>query len=299
MRNGGVKYFFTVLGVLFWISSSAGRLEPKGEFLLDSVKIGEEVAYTFSFRYPAELTVLFPDSTYNFFPFELSRKNYFPTYSDSIYNIDSVVYFFTTFEIDTTQYLRLPVFIIGDSDSSVVFSKPDSIELIHIVNQIPEDPKLKENAAFVPVEEEFNYPMFLVVMAVVIVVVLIIALFYGKRIYKRWKIFMLKRTHNSFTKHFSIMIRDVGSSHPSVKIEHVLAVWKQYMEKLERKPFAKMTTREITQLYTQPELKEHLRYIDRTIYGSERSSVLFTAFDYLLKYSIERYHNRREEIRNG
>ncbi len=294
-----MKYFVTILGVFFWISSSAGRLEPKGEFLADSVKIGEEVAYTFSFRYPADQTVLFPDSTYSFFPFELSRRVYFPTYSDSIYNIDSVVYFFTTFEIDPTQYLRLPVFIIGGSDSSVVFSKPDSIELIHLVNEIPDDPKLKENAAYVSVEKEFNYPMFFVIMTAVVVVVLIIALFYGKRIYKGWKVFMLKRTHNRFTKQFSIMIRDVGGNHPSVKIEHVLAVWKQYMEKLERKPFAKMTTREITQIYTQSELKEHLRYIDRTIYGDEPTSILVNAFDYLMKYSIERYHSRIGEIRNG
>lgn len=279
--------------------SGAQQLAPKGIFLKDSVKLGEEVAYTFSFRHSSDLTVLFPDSSYNFFPFELSRKVYFPTVTDSVYNLDSVVYYLTTFEIDTFQVLGLPVFIVDNSDSSIVFSRPDSIQLIQVVNEITKETKLKDNAAYAQVEKGFNYPLFLVVMAVVVFMILVISLFYGKRIYRFWKMFRLKRAHNRFTRQFFNMIRDIGGNNPSVQIEHVLAVWKQYMEKLERKPFAKMTTREITQLYTQSELKDHLRYIDRTIYGSERSSALFNAFDYLLKYSIERYHNRIEEIRNG
>jgi hypothetical protein len=285
--------------MLFWFTSIAQQLEPRGSFLKDQVKVGEEVPYAFSLRYPSNLEVLFPDSTYNFFPFELNRKVYFPTRTDSTLNIDSVVYYLATFEVDSTQYLRVPVFVIMNGDSMVVFSEPDSIVLIQVVKEISKNPQLKEDTGLVPVKRAFNYPVFLLVLGVVLIAGIFIAVFYGKRLYRAWLIFRLRRGHNRVTKRFFDMIRDVGSNNPSVQLEHVLAVWKQYMEKLEQKPFAKMTTREITQLYTEVELKEHLRYIDRTIYGNERTTTLFNAFDYLLKYSIERYHKRIEEIKNG
>jgi hypothetical protein len=294
-----VKYFFIILGISFWNVLNAAPLKPQGHFLKDSIKIGEEVAYAFSFRYPSDMTVLFPDTTYNFFPFELDRKVFFPTVTDSIYNIDSVLYYLETFEIDSVQYLRLPVFIITDGDSSVIFSAPDSIILVEVVKEIPKEPKLKEDTGLVPVKKAVNYPLILLVLVIVLTVIGLIAIFYGKSLYRAWKVFRLQRAHKKFVSRFFGMIRDVSSNNPSVKVEHVLAVWKQYMEKLERKPFAKMTTTEITRSYPDPELKEHLRNIDRTIYGNEKSGVLFKAFDYLLKYANERYHKRIEEIRNG
>ncbi len=299
MRNRVVKYFFIILGILFWNVLHAGPLKPQGRFLKDSVKIGEEVPYVFSFRYPSDMTVLFPDTTYNFYPFELNRKVFFPTVTDSIYNTDSVIYFLETFEIDSFQYLRLPVFIVTKGDSSVIFSEPDSIILVQVVKEIPKEPKLKEDAELVPVKKAFNYPLFFLVLGIIIAVGVLITIFYGKSLYRAWKVFRLQRAHKRFVARFFDMIRNVSSNNPAVEVEHVLAVWKQYMEKLERKPFAKMTTTEITRSYSEPELKEQLRYIDRTIYGNEKSSVLFKAFDYLLKYANERYHKRIEEIKNG
>ncbi len=299
MRNRIVKYFFIILGILFWNALNAGPLKPQGHFLKDSIRIGEEVPYAFSFRYPSEMTVLFPDTTYNFFPFELNRKEYFPTVTDSIFNTDSVVYYLETFEIDSLQYLRLPAFIVTGGDSSVIFSDPDSIILVEVVKEIPKDPKLREETNLVPVKKEFNYPVFFLVLGIILAVIILIAVFFGKSLYRSWKVFRLQRAHKRFISRFFGMIRDVGSNNPTVEVEHVLAVWKQYMEKLERKPFAKMTTTEITRSYAEPELKEQLRYIDRNIYGNERSTALFKAFDYLLKYADERYHKRIEEIKNG
>ncbi len=299
MRNRGVKYFFIILGICFWVKTGAEPLKPKGQFLKDSVKIGEEVGYALSFRYPPDMTVLFPDTTFNYFPFELSRKKFFPTVTDSLFNVDSVVYYLETFEIDSIQYLRLPVYILTDGDSSVIFSNPDSIVLEEVVKEIPKDAKLKEDTELVPVKKAFNYPLFLVILGVILALGVLIFIIYGKQLYRAWKIFRLQRAHKKFTTRFFGMIRDIGSNNPTVETEHILTVWKEYMEKLERRPFAKMTTTEITKTYTEPELKDHLRYIDRSIYGNERSGELFKSFDYLLKYANDRFHKRIEEIRNG
>ena len=60
-------------------------------FLADSLKIGEETAYYLSARYPRDLTVLFPDSTHAFLPFEYVDREYFPTQTAGGISVDSTV----------------------------------------------------------------------------------------------------------------------------------------------------------------------------------------------------------------
>jgi hypothetical protein len=108
----GFRIFLTGLCLVFCIVSSAQTIDTKGGFLSDSLKIGEETAFYLSSRYPSEFTVLFPDSTYSFAPFEYSRKVYFPTRTKNGQSVDSTVYYLSTFEIDSIQTLSLPSFII-------------------------------------------------------------------------------------------------------------------------------------------------------------------------------------------
>ena len=116
MLRKTVVYIFT----LFFLCPgllNAQQLVPKGLFLSDSIKIGEEVIYSLSIEYPRGSNLIFPDSLYDFSPFEYIKKTEFFTKSDSVKSFDSVIYYLSTFEIDPVQKLTLPVFLISAGDS--------------------------------------------------------------------------------------------------------------------------------------------------------------------------------------
>ena len=172
--------------------------KPRGYFLKDSVKIGETVPFIFSYSDRKNRPVIFPDSLYNFAPFELVDKAYFDTKSDSIVSIDSAVYYLSTFEIDTVQYLTLPVFVMLGEDSLSVYSNQDSIILNQVVLQMPDSINLEENAFYRPVGLQFNYPYWIVAMPTLGVLVLIVLFVYGKAIRKKIQLYRLKKKLETF-----------------------------------------------------------------------------------------------------
>jgi hypothetical protein len=275
------------------------HVEPSGTFLNHHVKIGEEVDFALSVKYAKELNILFPDSLFNFGTFEYNSRIYYKTQTDSIHSFDSVVYNLSTFEVDSVQYLQLPVFILNNEDSVAIYSNVDSVQLIHVVTEIPENPELIANTDMVRISRQFNYPYVLVGLGIVFFLALTVALFFGKRLVKAWKVYRLNRTHKKFVARFFNLMRDVSSNNPVSTTEHVLAVWKRYMERLERKPISKLTTKEILVLHNNGQLKENLRLIDRSIYGGEKGNDLFASFDYLMKFSIEIYKQRISEIKKS
>jgi len=274
-------------------------IEPQGKFSSKEIKIGEEVQFSLSVKYDRNLNLLFPDSLFNFGIFEYNSRRYFETRTDSTHSFDSVVYNLSTFEVDSIQYLQLPVFFINDEDSLAILSNIDSVQLIHVVTELPENPELIANTDMVAIQKQFNYPYLLIGLGVLLVLVLITSLFFGKQLAKAWKVYRMQRTHKKFIERFFNLMRDVSSNNPSKSPEHVLAVWKRYMERLEKKPISKLTTKEILVLHSNSKLKENLRLIDRCIYGGEKGKDLFASFDYLMKFSIEIYDQRIYEIKNS
>lgn len=297
MRRKEIALFISVLFSLHF--ASAQNMLPKGEFIEDQVKIGEEIIYSLSLEYERGTDILFPDSTFNFSPFEYNSRTYFKTSSDSTQSFDSVIYKLSTFEVDSIQYLQLPIFVLSDEDSFRIYSSLDSIQLIHVISEIPETPEMKANAGLIKLNKQFNYPYLLITIGILLIIVLAVSLFFGKQLLKAWKAYRMKRAHTKFIQRFFNLMRDASSNNPSKTPEHVLAFWKRYLERLEKKPISKLTTKEILVLHSNSTLKENLRTIDRSIYGGEKGNDLFASFDYLMKFSIEVYDQKITELKNG
>ena len=277
----------------------AQNIEPVGSFIQEKIKIGEEIYYTLSVKYDKKLNVLFPDSSYRYGTFEYNSRTWFKTKSDSTLSYDSVIYNLSTFEIDSIQYLQLPVFVLNNEDSLAIFSKIDSINLIQVVTDMPEKPEFLANTDLFNINRQFNYPYFLIGIGGFVFLSFIVLLFFGKQIAKAWKVYRIKRIRKKFIVRFFNLMRDVSGNNPGTTTEHVLAVWKNYMERLEKKPISKLTTKEILVLHNNGQLKENLKLIDRCIYGGEKGNDLFASFDYLMKYSIEICDLKITEIKNG
>ncbi len=287
------------LFLVFSFYVSAQDVSIKGLFLQDTIKIGEEVPYSLSVLYPRTLNIIFPDSIHDFQSFEYHSREYFQTISDSSLSLDSVIYYLSTFEIDTVQYLQLPIYIQQEEDCVAVYTSPDSINLYHIIRQMPDSVKLKENTLFFKISDRFNYPVFMLVLGFLLLLTLGGLLFFGKRLSRWIRILLMRRKHKRFVNRFYLKLGALRDNRAGIDPEEILGDWKKYMEKLEREPYTKLTTKELIGLHADQRLKDNLRSIDRYIYGNIKEKPLHEHFEKLLEYSIERYEVRLKEIRDG
>jgi len=278
----------------FLFSALGQQIKPKGIFLDDSIKIGEAVNYSLSVKYPRDWDIVFPDSNYNFSPFEINSKDYFFTYSDSLNSYDSAVFNLSTFEIDTIQYLKLPVFVLSNGDSNIVYTDLDSIILEHVVTQIPDSLAFIDNTIYKDLNLAFNYPYLIVGVISFLFITGLILIFFGKDIKRKYLLYKLKKRHEKFIGDFQGII-----AQNDLDFENTLSTWKKYMEKLDKSPYTKFTTKEIIKTYKDKSLFAALRTIDKAIYGGVEENEIKKRFEDLLSFSDQLYRKRMENLKYG
>lgn len=298
------KWFRFFLIIAFAISTDGSFAQVKvfGQFLEDSVKLGMPARFTLSARYSSDLTVLFPDSAAQFAPFEFSSKKYYKTETQEGISVDSVIYTVTTFEIDATQGLQLPVYLVTESDCTTYLSNTDSIQLIEVVRSMPDsltldNLPLKESTAYVEVDYEVNYVIVGAVAGALLLIAVVIWIFFGKRIQRYYRMRRMKRLHTQFVTSYNHILNQITTSFSSQVTENALASWKRYMEQLEAKPYTKLTTAETVKLYHDDALGQRLRAVDRAIYG--HSTTVLPALEELKVIADDRFHSKLKEVMHG
>jgi len=266
------------------------------------VKIGEPSGFYLSARYPSNANVLFPDSAYNFAPFEFDRKKYFATETNDGRSYDSVVYYLSTFELDKFQTLSLPIFQLNPQDCTAFESNIDSIRLMLSATDIPDTVSLqtlplKETVAYENVQYDFNYPIFLLALSVVLVAAAIAWFVFGKKILRYLRLKRLLKAHHQFMTTFSSLIEGVNTTFSPASTENTMSFWKKYMEQLEAKPFTKLTTTEMLRIHQDDVLGKNLHAIDSAIYGNNTSVV--ESLHRLKTYADERFTHKLEELKRG
>src|SRR5688500_16263838 len=111
------KYALAIGLFVASLGSSIGQdVNVRGGFFLDSLRVGDQTGFYLTATYPSNLNIIFPDSTFNYHPFEFNKKRYFPTQTTDGKSYDSVIYYLSTFEVDRIQQLSLPVFQLNRSE---------------------------------------------------------------------------------------------------------------------------------------------------------------------------------------
>lgn len=280
-----IVLFSIIICFIIFKDLNAQKISPQGYFLQDSMAIGEHVKYSLSVRYPTHLQILFPDSTYNFAPFEYVEKQYFSTKSDSIFSRDSVVYTLASFEIEPLQTLKLPIFIIQGGDSLSVEAALDSLGLQEQILVVSDSLQLKTDTEFSKLKRQFNYPYLLFFLGVLGIITLLVIILFGKKIIKKWKIYRLQKRHQKFIEVFSVQIKAVKSLSVH-EIEQLVTQWKKHAEIVGKQPFAKLTSKEIHAIRKEEALYNNLKLIDKTIYSSKGKEDASQAFQFLLNYAV-------------
>ena len=283
--------------------ASAQDVKVSGGFLSDSLKIGEQTAFYLSARYPMNLTVLFPDSaTHAFTPFEYENKEYFLTQTTEGISVDSTVYYLTTFEIDRVQYLQLPVYIVQESDCTVVQTARDSVLITQFVAQVPDTVAtpalpLKMNTAYQKVFYEFNLVLVLIIVTVLLVVALIGWLLFGKKIRRYFLMKRMQKNHAYFLNTYTSLVGQLNAAFSPPTTEQALVTWKKYMEQLESRPYTKLTTRETLRLIKEPALTDHLSRIDNAIYG--HNTAVVDSLENLRQFADKQFRQKLKEVQHG
>ncbi|MDQ3394742.1 MAG: hypothetical protein M3512_11610 [Bacteroidota bacterium] len=276
----------------------AQEISPKGNFLTDSIMVGERVLYTLAVKYPRNIQLIFPDSTYNFYPFEFIGKKLAPTKSDNAFSYDSVSYELSSFELEKVQTLSLPVFILSSGDSVEVFAKADTVFLVEMIHSEPDTLSVKEYITHWEVTSDFNYAIFWAAVIGVAVVFLGTFLLFGKIIIEKIKLYKLKKAHARFKYMYSKQLESFKNNKQQ-NPEELLIVWKKYMEELENMPYTKQTSKEIVINTENEGLKTSLKSIDRSIYGNLLDQDLFHSLKFLSEYSENRYNKKVQEVTHG
>jgi hypothetical protein len=299
-----VFYLLTPIFYIYLLSSvHAQEIKVQGKFSRDSVKIGKPIEFYLSAHYPENLNILFPDSTFSFGPFELQNKIYFPTSTKKGISRDSVVYYLATYEVDSIQTLKLPIYVVNQMDCTEVFSNTDSVFFQNLVKAIPdsltaEKLPLKTNTNYLGVRWQLNYILFAIGGSILLIALILVWVFFGKRIRKYFKLKRMAKGYEAFRTKFESSVEKLDRDFSPQRVETALVIWKNYLELLLSKPYTKFTSKEIKTMENSEELGHALSEIDRMIYGNTKENV-HAPFAGLKTYVRQQFEKKKEEVAHG
>ena len=297
------KYALAIGLFLASLGSSIGQdVDVRGGFFLDSLRVGDQTGFYLSATYPSNLNIIFPDSTFNYHPFEFNQKRYFPTQTTNGRSYDSVIYYLSTFEVDRIQLLSLPVFQLNPQDCTIYTTEVDTVLLTELVKDLPDtltaqNLPLRVNTIYEDVPYLFNYPILFISLGVLVVIASVGWIFFGKRIRRYFKLKKMSKAHMQFLETYNRQVETIKSAFSSTHTEYALAHWKKYMEALEARPYTKLTSRETSQLENNETLGKNLHSIDGAIYG--HNTTVVESLENLKHYADQKFAKKLEEVKHG
>ncbi len=265
---------------------------PKGRFLTDSITIGKPFQFALSFKHRPDAEVIFPDTNYNFAPFEILKHDYFDTQTDKSGSLDSAVYTLVSFDLTTIQKLSLPVWIVTEQDCTANYSYSRSVVMQQLI-QRKDTLKLKEDTAAKIIDQQINYPFIFLISISVSLISILIYWFFGKQLQRQWQLYQLFSRKRDFSKNFSRLKLKVNQKSGLENVEKAVILWKKYLRRLENKPFETFTSKEIADNLLSEKLAVTLREIDAVVYGGLSSATIIDLLSELESVARERYLRRR------
>jgi hypothetical protein len=267
LRSRQIGAWLWILPVFFSAGFSVNA-QPAGKIDRDTVRTGEVFYYSLSYRHPSKEEVFFPDSTFDFTPFGFRGQNVFHTRTDTSGSLDSSVYQLVSFEVSPQIKIALPVYIWNGRDCTAVYPATDSCFVALLVDRADLDSvSLVYDLQDLPLEDRVNYFSFMLAFILVATSAFFVNWLFGASIRRQWNVFRLQRRHREFTKNFNRHFLNAKNKGSIKDVEKALILWKNYLERLENKPFTTFTTREISDNISDESLSEALRETDKIIYG--------------------------------
>ncbi|MDX2196492.1 MAG: hypothetical protein NW207_08745 [Cytophagales bacterium] len=285
------------LSAVMFSAYSQSMTLPELFFDKDSFPLGMPIQATMVYKHAPSQEILFPDSSYDFAPFEFLGKKYFNTYTKDSVSVDSVQYTLRTFDMESGLRLSLPVAIFEEGDTSQLFSNDAFISYSPLVQHISPKDSLKVNTSFWALSYDVNYPYALITILVLGIICIIVFLFFRKKIIAQYQLYMAKRDYERFFNDFNKLESQYIAQKTSQVLEQMLILWKKYLEKLEKAPYSTLTTKEISQIMDYNQLSSSLQNFDRAIYGGIVKEDMSGSIGILRETSLKKFTDKTKELR--
>lgn len=293
------NFLFILLGMPFGFAQES-TLKPRAICSRDTVKIGEPFQLSLYLDYPSSLQIFFPDSSYAFPDCILKERVFYPTKSRNRISRDCVVYHLACFSPEPKQFLQLPVMQLIQGDTLRFPSNEISFSVrTETGSGIPEKVVFLKETRPVPVPLKINYPYILSGLTLFFLLILVLNFFLDKPIQRFFSLWIDRRRHLRFLRAFERMSSELMRELSVQKMEALMLLWKQYLQRVEGKPFLSYTSLEINRVLPDSNLKKSLQEIDRWIYGGLPMENPAHSLQRLQEKSVELYEKKRELTRNG
>lgn len=261
---------------------------PQLRFFQDSVGLGKATMVSMSFSHPADRDVFFAQSPEFFVPFELVEVNALETQTEDGISTDSVIYTIKTFDVKAIQTLQLPVWEIIDGDSVRILSNIDTLLLkFQIPDSLLAFAEFKTRNNYIPTSSKLNYPLILRWTLGFLGLVALFFIFLKRPLERLWLKWQFRRKHYRFTQQFRKSMKSAEDLPASMEL------WKKHMEWLDDKPYATLSTSEITKQSGDERLGEALKEIDGAIYGGLQSDRILIALQILYNEALDKFQIKR------
>ncbi|RXK48229.1 hypothetical protein [Aquirufa rosea] len=274
-------------------------IQIKGQFLEDSVKIGQQIHYSLSVRHGKNQEIFFPGINQRFGAFQAVERTYFPTRTDASGSIDSAVYTFQLFEIENQHSLAIPVYLMQEADCTKIFPKKD---YIYIKRLVPHPEKINldslyQHVPIAPLQPKTDLKNVVIWGLALLILTGLIYWFLGNSLKKWFRLYLLWRKNAEFKRSFQRLTRNIDNNQIGLQnLEKAFSLWKKYLESLTIKPFTTFTTKEMVDALENKQLAKVLHEMDSAIYGGNFSSKTNASVNMLMEIANSIYQGERKII---
>ena len=272
--------------------------QPVLKFYSSQIMVGQPFKVSLYYEHEKNEEVIFPDTTWNFSPFELVKKETYTTKTNKDISKDCVVYTLNTFEIEINQSLQMPVYIFSHHDTLKILSNKEQIILKRLVADHHPDLTLKSNTQFIELEQSFDYIFWLLLVLGILFIAGITYLFFGKSIRKQIVLYLAKLAFDRFIYDFDKITIQLNRNKNNNDLDKLLGIWKKYLQNLTQKPTTTYTSKEISEFVGNEKLTIALINIDRAIYGGAFEENVLQDITILKIIAKEYYIQKQEEVKN-
>lgn len=202
------------------------QVQSKIAWLSDSIALGNPTPLSFTVRYPVGYSVIFPDSSKDFAPFELHSKRYFPTQIDDSYAKDSVIYFLRTLQIDSIQKLQLPYAYVFKLDTTYSKSEVVFIPFQRKVFKYSGKTSYLRATSLYEVPIQPSYALWLGIALVFLLITSLLFMFFRKKIAQWWALLRAYKEWRFVQKQLD---RVFENSDTQKLIYELNFLWKSYL----------------------------------------------------------------------
>tara|TARA_B110000438_G_scaffold70354_1_gene70557 strand:+ start:4780 stop:5664 length:885 start_codon:yes stop_codon:yes gene_type:complete len=294
-----MKYFNLSLILLFPVISFAQEINYKGFFKKDKASIGDTIYFISIIKYPKNIEIIQPDSSYNYKSFEYINKIVTPSYKMDEKIVDSTIYLIRTFNFNSIQSLELSSYIINNGDSLVITSNTDSISINNQITAIDQSLKVKYNTIYSKIHSLINYINIITISLIIISIIIVVYILFGKKIRTYFKIRKLNKQLKKFIFEYKSQLSKYRTNKLKHELEKLLIIWKIYMEYTSSRPYLSSTTKEIQLFNKDIKTINSLKIIDKKIYSNDNKALESKDINNLYKEAKKSFDNKLYEIKNG